>query len=75
MPIRRRGTNPLRERTRWRAEALIRWHERVDRRDPAATRAWRLHVLAKIVNGHLSSQIDNLPPWAYAKTEPLKAVA
>jgi hypothetical protein len=32
-------------------------------------------VLAKIVNGHLSSQIDNLPPWAYAKTEPLKAVA
>jgi hypothetical protein len=31
--------------------------------------------LAKIVNGHLNSQIDDLLPWAYAKAEPLKAVA
>jgi len=32
-----RRSNPLRGRTRWRAEAPIRWHERVDCRDPAAT--------------------------------------
>jgi transposase len=32
-------------------------------------------ALAKIVNGHLNSQIDDLLPWAYAKAEPLKAVA
>jgi hypothetical protein len=32
-------------------------------------------VLAKIVNGHLGSQIDDLLPWAYAKAEPLRAVA
>ena len=32
-------------------------------------------VLAKIVNGHLNSHIDDLLPWAYVKTEPLKAVA
>jgi hypothetical protein len=32
-------------------------------------------VLAKIVNGHPNNAIDDLPPWAYAKAEPLKAVA
>ena len=32
-------------------------------------------VLAKIVNGHLNSQIDGLLPSAYVKTVPLKAVA
>ena len=32
-------------------------------------------ALAKIVNGHLNSQIDDLLPWAYVKAEPLKAVA
>jgi transposase len=32
-------------------------------------------VLAKIVNGHLNSQIDHLLPWAYVKAGPLKAVA
>jgi hypothetical protein len=32
-------------------------------------------VPAKIVNGHLSNQIDDLLPWAYAKAEPLRAVA
>jgi hypothetical protein len=37
--------------------------------------AYLADVLAKIVNGHLSSQIDDLLPWAYAKTEPLAAVA
>ena len=37
--------------------------------------AYLADVLAKIVNGHLNSQIDDLLPWAYVKTEPLKAVA
>jgi hypothetical protein len=32
-------------------------------------------VLAKIVNGHPNTAIDDLLPWAYAKAEPLKAVA
>ena len=32
-------------------------------------------ALAKIVNGYLNSQIHDLLPWAYVKTEPLKAVA
>ncbi len=32
-------------------------------------------ALAKIVNGHLNSQIDDLLPWDCAKAEPLKAVA
>jgi hypothetical protein len=31
-------------------------------------------ALAKIVIGHLNSQIDDLLPWAYVKAEPLKAV-
>ena len=33
------------------------------------------NALAKIVNGYLNSQIHDLLPWAYVKTEPLKAVA
>ena len=37
--------------------------------------AYLADVLAKIVNGHLNSQIDDLLPWAYAKAEPLRAVA
>jgi hypothetical protein len=32
-------------------------------------------VLAKIVNGHSNSQIDNLLPWAYLAVPDLKAVA
>ena len=32
-------------------------------------------VLGSIVNGHLSSAIDELLPWAYADVGPLKAVA
>ena len=32
-------------------------------------------VLAKIVNGHLNREIDDLLPWVYADVEPLKAVA
>jgi transposase len=32
-------------------------------------------VLGKIVNGHPNSAIDDLLPWAYARPEPLKAVA
>jgi transposase len=31
--------------------------------------------ISKIVNGHLSSKIDDLLPWAYPKAEPLKDVA
>jgi hypothetical protein len=30
---------------------------------------------SRIVNGHLNGAIDELLPWAYAKSEPLKAVA
>src|SRR5450432_113945 len=37
--------------------------------------AYLTDVLGKIVNGHPNSQIDDLLPWAYARTEPLKAVA
>jgi transposase len=32
-------------------------------------------VIAKIVNGHPASQIDDLLPWPYAATPTLKAVA
>ena len=37
--------------------------------------AYLADVLARIVNGHPNSAIDDLLPWAYAKAEPLKAVA
>src|SRR5450432_4078554 len=37
--------------------------------------AYLTDVLGKIVNGHPNSQIDDLLPWAYARTEPLKVVA
>ena len=37
--------------------------------------AYLVDVLTRIVNGHLNSAIDELLPWAYAKSEPLKAVA
>jgi len=37
--------------------------------------AYLADVLAKIVNGHPNSAIDELLPWAYARPEPLKAVA
>ena len=37
--------------------------------------AYLANALAKIVNGYLNSQIHDLLPWAYVKTEPLKAVA
>ena len=37
--------------------------------------AYLADVLAKIINGHLNSAIDDLLPWAYANAEPLKAVA
>ena len=37
--------------------------------------AYLLHALTRIVNGHLNNAIDELLPWAYAKSEPLKAVA
>ena len=32
-------------------------------------------VLAKIVNGHLNTAIDDLLPWAYAAPQAFKAVA
>ena len=32
-------------------------------------------ALTRIVNGHLNSAIDELLPWAYPKSKPLKAVA
>jgi hypothetical protein len=37
--------------------------------------AYLADALAKIVNGHLGGQIDDLLPWAYAKTEPLRPAA
>jgi len=37
--------------------------------------AYLADVLAKIVNGHLNSAIDDLLPWAYVASQPLKAVA
>ena len=37
--------------------------------------AYLVDVLAKIVNGHLNSAIDDLLPWAYVASQPLKAVA
>jgi transposase len=37
--------------------------------------AYLADVLTRIVNGHLNSAIDELLPWAYAKAEPLRAVA
>ncbi|WP_349629249.1 transposase domain-containing protein [Chelatococcus sp. HY11] len=32
-------------------------------------------VLARIVNGHPNSQIDDLLPWAYIAASEIKAVA
>ena len=37
--------------------------------------AYLADVLAKIVNGHLNSAIDELLPWAYPKAKPLKDAA
>ena len=37
--------------------------------------AYLADTLAKIVNGHLNRQIDDLLPWAYAQPEPLRDVA
>jgi transposase len=37
--------------------------------------AYLLDVLTRIINGHLNSAIDELLPWAYASSDPLKAVA
>jgi transposase len=37
--------------------------------------AYLADVLAKIINGHPNSAIDDLLPWAYATPLPLKAVA
>ena len=37
--------------------------------------AYLADVLTKIVNSHRNSAVDDLLPWAYAATEPLKAVA
>ena len=37
--------------------------------------AYLVDVLTRIVNGHLNSVIDELLPWAYPKSKPLKAVA
>jgi len=37
--------------------------------------AYLADVLAKIVDGHLSSAIDDLLPWAYVASQPFKAVA
>jgi IS66 C-terminal element len=37
--------------------------------------AYLADVLAKIVDGHLKSAIDDLLPWAYVASQPFKAVA
>jgi len=37
--------------------------------------AYFVDVLNRIVNGHLNSAIDELLPWAYAISEPIRAVA
>ena len=37
--------------------------------------AYLVDVLAKIVDGHLNSAIDDLLPWAYVASQPFKAVA
>jgi hypothetical protein len=37
--------------------------------------AYLADVLAKIVDGHLNSAIDDLLPWAYVASQPFKAVA
>ena len=37
--------------------------------------AWMADTLAKIVNGHLNSEIDELLPWAYVAPKQLKHVA
>jgi hypothetical protein len=37
--------------------------------------AYFVDALTRIVNGHLNSAIDELLPWAYPKSKPLKAVA
>ncbi len=36
---------------------------------------WMADTLAKIVNGHLNSEIDDLLPWAYAAPQQIKSVA
>ena len=36
--------------------------------------AYLADMLAKIVDGHLDSAIDELLPWAYVKSQPLKDV-
>jgi transposase len=37
--------------------------------------AYLADVIAKIVNGHPNSKIDDLLPWAYASGSAIKAVA
>jgi hypothetical protein len=37
--------------------------------------AYLADVLAKIVDGHLNSAVDDLLPWAYVASQPLKDVA
>ena len=37
--------------------------------------AYLADAITKIVNGYPNSQIDDLLPWAYAKTSSLKSVA
>ena len=37
--------------------------------------AYLADVLAKIVNGHPNSAINDLLPWTYVAPQPLKAVA
>ena len=37
--------------------------------------AYLADTLARIVDGHLARQIDDLLPWAYAKAQPLKDAA
>jgi hypothetical protein len=38
-------------------------------------RAYLTDVIARIVNGHPQSRLDDLLPWAYPTTPHLKAVA
>ncbi len=45
---------------------------KLNRVDP---KAWMADTLAKIVNGHLNSEIDELLPWAYAASRQIKRVA
>jgi hypothetical protein len=37
--------------------------------------AYRADVLARIVNGHLASKLDELMPWAYATPIAIRDVA